>query len=429
MSNNLNYYLKYINFQGSQSDYIQDMADSLSEQYSSAINSFDILINSDRSDTIYKHDDSTLTPIKCVVDYGHKWNKTNIENPFAREMWIQHNTLQVGEVVDFEAKKSKEKKTYILTKQVENDQGYDVFQMEETTTVLKWLNSKGDICSSPVITESATKYSDGTWENAKIKIGDTRLSITFPANTDTNEIQIGKRFLLDKTHAYEVSDTGVTSPEGLRELVLTQTEIHKDIDNLDLLIADYFGKAHEYRMEIVNKNVVLTKSDTCKLQVNIYDRNVKVDNPEISFAITDNNRIISIEGNTITALKEGNTNVSVKFKDISDVINIIVIKEETNNYICEIVGSDTIGLNRTKTYIAKFYNNGAEITDIAEWSITDENNEITDFANIINSDNTKCTVKATSKWLFTDDKSKYFHLHLKGATGKDYIKKIKILPN
>jgi hypothetical protein len=74
----LNYYCKYINFDSSNIDLFDthELGDRYSEQYESAISPFDILINSSRADNIYKYGDKTLIPIKCVVDYGHKWNKS-----------------------------------------------------------------------------------------------------------------------------------------------------------------------------------------------------------------------------------------------------------------------------------------------------------------------------------------------------------------
>lgn len=350
-------------------------------------------------------------------------NHGNPTNEFKEERFLISDKsidVQRGHIVNYIGE------DYIIVTDIDKDNPvYNTCKLLKTTHVLNWLNSDGDIYSSPVVIENTAKSSDGIFENTKIKVGDTKVLVIFSENETTNEIHIGQRFLLDKTHAYEVTNTGVASPKGLKYMVMTQTEIHREVDNLDLLIADYYGNIHDYRMEILSKKVVLSINNTYKLQVNIYDKDIKIDNPELIFEAIDED-IISITSNTIVGLKEGKTTISVKFKDIIEDIKIQVVKEETDNYTCEIIGKDTMAIDRTRDYVAKFYNNGVEIVDIATWSITDKNGKTTDYAKIINSSTNKCTIQTTKNWIFNDNTNKYFYLHCIGKTGKKNVKKIKI---
>ena len=308
-------------------------------------------------------------------------------------------------------------------------QDHQTFKAGTCTHILNFLNSKGDPCSSPCIIEDATKYSNGIYENKDIKVGDTRQQLTIPDNKDTKDLYIGKRILTDKIHAYEVSDIKPSSPKGLRMMILEQTEIHHGIDNLDLLIADYYGNAHEYKVEILNKSLILNINDTYKLQVNVYDKQTKIDNPEIIYDVYDK-EIASIENGILTGLKEGVTDIAIRYKDVTDTINVQVVTQQTpsNNYSIEIIGKDSMAISRTRDYPVKIYNNGIETTDNVKWSITDENGNSTDYASIVSSDNTKCTVKTTSEWIFGNDgKSKYFYLHCKANNVVDEcVKKIKV---
>lgn len=350
-------------------------------------------------------------------------NHGNPTNEFKEERFLISDKsidVQRGHIVNYIDE------DYIIVTDIDKDNPvYNTCKLLKTTHVLNWLNSDGDICSSPVAIENTAKSSDGIFENTKIKVGDTKVLVIFSENETTNEIRIGQRFLLDKTHAYEVTDTGVASPKGLKYMVMTQTEIHREVDNLKLLIADYYNNEHDYRIEVINKNIILTANDIYKLQVNVYDKNIKLNNPELTFEAIDED-IISITSNTIIGLKEGKTTISVKFKDIMEDIKIQIVKEETDNYTCEIIGKDTMAIDRTRDYVAKFYNNGVEIVDIATWNITDENGKTTDYAKIINSGTNKCTIQTTKNWIFNDNTNKYFYLHCIGTTGKKNMKKIKI---
>lgn len=400
---------------------INNVSRSYNNSYKHTISTFDLLINTERADIVYKNQEA----LKCIIDYNKKWNKSNV-NPLWREVWIDHSLISTGDVVDFENKYSKEKQTYLFISDIETRKGYDIGFMQRTNCTLKWLNSNGDICLSPCIVEDATKYSDGIYDNNKIKVGDTRIQVTFPKNEDTKEFDIGKRFVFDKKHAYEISDNKVTSPKGLLLITMIQTQINKATDDLDKLIADYKGKAHQYSIKILNKTTILSQDKTLKLQVEVYDRNKKVDTDEIIYSTSDESIATVDENGLITGVSEGNVTISVQFKDIKETFDLQVIKQEIDNYSCKIEGEDCAFLGSNEDYLVRFYHNGQEIKSIATWSITDENNKETNYAKVISTTNTTCTIKVTKEWIFTDYKTKYIYLHCKDITGKEDIKKISI---
>ena len=388
----------------------------------------DILLNSSvRTFNIQLQAESQDIKIQDKIIKAIVRNHGNPTNEFKEERYLiagKEVDIKRGYIVNYLDE------DYIIITDVDKDnEVYNTCKLLKTNRILKWINSKGDPCSSPCIIEDATKYSNGIYENKDIKVGDTRQQLTIPDNKDTKDLYIGKRILTDKIHAYEVSDIKPSSPKGLRMMILEQTEIHHGIDNLDLLIADYYGNAHEYKVEILNKSLILNINDTYKLQVNVYDKQTKIDNPEIIYDVYDK-EIASIENGILTGLKEGTTNIVVRYKDIADTINVQVVTQQipSNNYSIEIIGKDSMAIDRTRDYLVKIYNNGIETTDNVKWSITDENGNSTDYASIVSSDNTKCTVKTTSEWIFGNDgKSKYFYLHCKANNVVDEcVKKIKV---
>lgn len=370
-----------------------------------------------------EHEGQTIklqgTNIEAIVR-----NHGNPTNEYKEERYVITNkniNIEKGNIVNYL------NEDYLINTDIDRDNPiYNTCKMRKSTLQLSFLNSKGDICTYPVIEESATKYSDGISDNGKTKLADNQRVMLIPLTDDTRDFKVGKRFLFDKTHAFEITFDGLNKENSLKEIMLTQTQIHEDVDNLDLLIADYYGHAHEYTMEILNTNIEMNTNNQCLLQINVYDKGIKVDNPLIEHTIADNT-IIKVEKNTITSLKEGTTHITVKFKDIIQTVNVNIKNVPINgNYTCEIIGEDTIALGTSEVYEYKLYANGNEVKLPLVWTLTDENNKPTTYGMLNNLIDNKCTINIYDKWIFNDGYKKYVYLHCKSEKCNEIIKQIKI---
>ena len=320
---------------------------------------------------------------------------------------------------------------YIIITDIDRDNAvYNTCKLKKATLHISFLKSNGDICTMPIFDTTATKYSDGLYENKEIKVGDTQKAIVVPLTEDTKDFYIGQRFLFDRTHAYEITDNGINrfenkEPDGLREMIIIQCPIHTEVDNLDLLIADYYGKAHDYKLEVDTNNIILTGARTYAIRTKVTDKSIEIENPLIEYEVLDKT-IISLEGNVVKGIKKGSTSILVKFKSLTEIINVEI--NDTHVILCtsEILGSDNIPLGESENYTFKSYENGVQSQDIPIWSITDENGNKTSYGDIMINNDKTCKVSITKDWIFNDLARKCVYLHCKSINCKEITKTIKI---
>lgn len=210
-------YLKKFVEQGSYQDAeTEKMTENYNLQYEKAVSSFDILINSDRANNIYR--DNIL--YKAIVDYGNSLKKGELKSDkYTKEVRTRHSdNFKGGNVVEFENKGSEERQTYLFLKNIETKDEYDLSVMQEcnNTLILKGEVTKtkvgendfgepqysyveGDPIEIPCIVETSIQ----TRETEKpINLPEGRLQVTIPY-TDNKQLAISQEFSMYDSN-YEI---------------------------------------------------------------------------------------------------------------------------------------------------------------------------------------------------------------------------------
>lgn len=323
----LYYYRNYTKVTNSNSDNIQELSDAYSQQYNSAISKFDVLINSDRADTIYK--DNTL--IKCIVDYGREIRKSDFSSQLTREVWTNHDTVKTGDIVDFEYKHSKERYPYLFISSVESRDKYDISFMQKCNNTLTFKNSLGEIISIPCIISNLTLYSDGL-EQKTLTLLDGKRNVIIPYNEDTKDIFVQQRFIFNHDAVFSVSLPDNFSVPNLLQLTMIQSQFN-DKDDKDNNLA-YNGvnltqPLQQFRTLTVPNNgyFINGNSEIRKTSTNTYTVNKLVDGIEdnsASFNFSLNYNGVT-ESGIVMSLVNGN---SVKIKSSLDSGEIVLRAED-----------------------------------------------------------------------------------------------------
>lgn len=155
--------------------------------------------------------------------------------------------LLVGDIVEVYGK------TYMITDVDGNTEKLNQGKMEETTWFLTWIGhnkktGKNELCDSHCLIQNATQYNSGEYDSKYITIGTSQFAVFLPAVEETIQIYKGQRFLISKNKenpiAYKVSSidhaTYNYTEKGLIRLMLEEDTLNHQVDNLDLMIADYW---------------------------------------------------------------------------------------------------------------------------------------------------------------------------------------------
>lgn len=112
----------------------------------------------------------------------------------------------------------------------------------------------GKIVSVPaVLSSSATANKKGEGWNGTMTLGSSEYLATIQLNEETRELRSGDRFLIGipggNIVAYRVTVIDYVSHNygnGLIKMVLYETQLHEQKDNIDLLVADYYDADEEF---------------------------------------------------------------------------------------------------------------------------------------------------------------------------------------
>lgn len=122
-------------------------------------------------------------------------------------------------------------------------------KMRRCNYYLKWVNSKGDIVGRWCVVEDGTKYLIGEREETTMSIGDARMAVTIGKDSETSQINRGRRFLIDDMDSKDVLAFEVTKPnkmfnvfngKGVFRFIMGESNL-TDNDNPTLRIADYYS--------------------------------------------------------------------------------------------------------------------------------------------------------------------------------------------
>lgn len=135
---------------------------------------------------------------------------------------------------------------------------------------------------------------------------DNKLEVTIP---DNEEIDINDII------TYKNSDFKIISIDNTKEGLLT-------------FIAEFKKNAEPIVYTITApKEIILEENETKQIQV-VAKKNEVIDSKATLTYSVENKDICTIENNIITALKEGNTTITITYNNVNSVINIIVRAKE-----------------------------------------------------------------------------------------------------
>lgn len=174
--------------------------------------------------------------------------------------------------------------------------------VEECNYILKWIDNE-TLHEMPVLITNQTKYTLGTDVIATgISEADSRFQINMPSNTESNTINVGKRFIFNK-NAWKTTQVDCISTQGIQSLLLGQTAINYEVDNLDLEIADYKTVVHTYTYDIPTSFEVSEDSDYT-LVYSIKDETGKdVDYNLVTISTTDTSLVQLTNTNGVITIK------------------------------------------------------------------------------------------------------------------------------
>ena len=171
---------------------------------------------------------------------------------------------------------------------------------------LKWVDlvNKTDRESYCVI-ENATMYTDGIKEETTIRYQDQMIRITIPTSVEISKFKEDDRlFVDDKFYKITSIDRLV---KGITRIMATST-LKNEFDNVELGIADYYkiDRSVNPSPTPLTKNVVISgKASLYTKQTSTYAANVTDDlgnvlGDTVTWTISGNGTIVSIDGNNVT---------------------------------------------------------------------------------------------------------------------------------
>lgn len=285
---------------------------------------------------------------------------------------------------------------------------------------LKWLDATGELRET-WFTYRTTESGNLGIDNGKIiSLGNETRQLIIQHNEFTDLFVKEQRFIFDRS-AWKLSSIDRLS-DGLIYLVLQQDTYNSTTDNLELGVADYYGKVANYKVEILNRDVTAFKvGETLRLNVKVTNRDVPIE-AVVTYSSSDESIATIDKNGMITAIAKGSCVVGAEYKNVSDSIQLNVIEDVVNNYSAEITGDDFIKYNMIKTFTAIFRNNGTQQVDKSRFWITGLDGEVTMLATITEQNDTEntCKIKAGNK-------KGYILLHVENSSGLSEIsKKIEI---
>ena len=180
---------------------------------------------------------TTNTTIKAIIQ-----NTSSDSEPSSieRQILTKIGTLQTGKYITYKNKK------WLITGLVDDNKIYEKAVIKYCQHQLKWQNSSGTIITRYAVAEKpiAKSLNEGTI----ITTSDKMYSIKIPYDSETQNLHVGKRFLLEKANGIPLSYSltsydgisGSYGQGGILNITLTQDEYNSTTDNADLMIADYF---------------------------------------------------------------------------------------------------------------------------------------------------------------------------------------------
>ena len=316
-------YKQYVENGVYQDKKMETLSDSYSKQYNNAISPFDIIINSDRANTIYRNE----IPYKCIVDYGGILKKTSLRTALHRQVWTKHeDSFSSGDLVEFENKESKERQWHLFLESVETKEGYDLSIMQRCNQTLRWLDEYENIVSYPCVFYSRVGDYAGIDHNTSLNLPKGDRIVAVKLDEVTENIEINQRFLfqeLNNCQAFKVEGRDGMSVDGLLTIYLTKDNFAAD-DDKDRYIAN--AKRYLYDLKINESDFTQSIGFTTQLTTTL-TLNGEIDDSEIEWVSSDETIATVDNDGNLQLLQDGNVTITARLVNnnmVSDEINIEV---------------------------------------------------------------------------------------------------------
>lgn len=231
-----------------------------------------------------------------------------------KKLYLRPDTnVEVGDYIKYP------NKTYLVLA-IEENLISPYASSEECNYIIKWIfNNK--LYQKPCIVTNQTKYTLGvtTPNGAIITEGDSRYEITMPYNDETKNIKTGQRFIFNG-NAWKVTQTDYVSAKGLLSILLGQTAINYEVDDLDNEIANAKTVKHIYTYNIPD-SVEITKNGDINLVYSIKDETSK----DIDY------NLVSVSTNYNNLIQLTNTNGLINIKGLDAGLGTIKLVAELNS--------------------------------------------------------------------------------------------------
>ena len=176
-----------------------------------------------------------------------------------------------------------------------------------------------------------------------------------PDNTDSRLLEINDIVQLGRRSYKIVADSDIIN-NGLL------------IFKMEIVVEN--AETHVFTVEILNgSSVSIQNGSTLQLNVNILDNNEIISpSPTITYVSSDITKATVNSSGLVTAIAEGSCVITVTSNGVSDTVNLTVTASSQNNITYTLTSVSQpdyeIKTGVTKTYIAKKFNNGIEVTGI-----------------------------------------------------------------
>ncbi|MBM7110957.1 hypothetical protein SAM19_04377 [Brevibacillus laterosporus] len=344
--------------------------------------------------------------INGVVKVASVLSKYSKTEQWLKTLIMRNGDFNVGDIVNVNGR------NWLVTLLDQENPLYQKGTMIFCNQIIRWQDQLVVHESPCYVTKLG--YIGGIEEDKNFTLPDKQMRVIIPETEATTRIKRDKRFIFNHS-VFKVIDLNLLN-DGLIDLVVAE-DVSNIRDNFDLGIADYIPCSNKIRISSLEYE--LQKGSSFKLKVDVLQNGSPLPSPPLSYTSNFPN-VVNVDKNGIChGLDIGQANITVSMGSLSSSILVNVTEDVRDNFLIDIIGSETIVQGDTERYSVIFSNNGIEIDDIqVSWLITDDHDKPINYLTIANANQKSCTVQATKKL-------GYFRLWAKAGEITDY-KEIKV---
>lgn len=247
-------------------------------------------------------DFSVIVPGKAIIQSVTENTSLKLED---RQILTPIGTLSKYSYIRFNGV------VWLIDAEPTNNKFYEKAPLKVCNNQLRWQDKKTKkIYEYWYWCEDITRYSSGVYEGNVVVSYDKQYSIHLPYDENTRKLHDGMRFMLEKSDdmplVYKLTKfdgiTGNNKTVKLLKLSLTQTVFDRNVDNEELMVADYFeGNVPElpennldYTCEILHSVDEISISSFAEFSAVFQDNEKQNINIGFKWSISDNDFDISL---------------------------------------------------------------------------------------------------------------------------------------